>query len=253
MSKNLILILSMVAFVGCGSSSSESKIDIAEYLSRTNMNKDFTHVKKIDGHTINSTYENKLVVEQNLITIEKDSTPNQIITIKPDEIEIKYLSDSNSSKTLKRNINKGDIVSNYTKEYKKEILKIGTQEVGERDTNITEVCILDSFIDNYEKFFFQYTNYDDKHNIMKLKCLTKTIIDTKVDEKYIDRVSYANGVVESKDDISYLFLQKDLGMIATINDDCLISKSPDIIDDTLLGGDKCLEERYEYDLYQPQY
>ena len=131
-------------------------------------------------------------------------------------------------------------------------MKIGSQRVGEKHTKIEEKCTFDSMINRYEKFFFEYINYDEEHNIMKIKCITKKIIDTKIDKEYADSVSYTNSVVESKDDISYVYLQKGLGMIATINDDCLVSKSPDIIDDTL-SPEKCLEERYAYDLYQPEY
>lgn len=251
MNKNLILIVSILAFVGCGSSSSEKKIDIVDYLSRTSMTKDFTHIITVDGHTKNSTYVDDVTVRPNLITIKKDDINSRSMTIIDDKVTIKYF-DSNSTKILKRYINKGDKVSNYIKESKREILKIGTQKVGVRDTNISENCTIDGFIDNYKQFYLEYTNYDDKHNIMKIKCITKTVVDTRVEKEYIDSVSYTNGIVESKDDISYIYLQKDLGVIAEINDDCLASKSPDIIDDTL-DSKKCLGEYYEYNLYQPQY
>ena len=151
-----------------------------------------------------------------------------------------------------RNLAEGDSVSDYIKKDEVETLKIGSQKIGEKYTKVAEKCLLDSIINHYEKFFFEYTNYDDNHNIIKLKCTTKTIVDTKIDATFIDSVSYTNGTVESKDDISYIYLQKDLGVIATINDDCLASKLPDIIDDTL-EPEQCLGERYEYSLYQPQY
>jgi len=253
MNKNLILLLSIVAFYGCGSSSSDKKkIDISDYLPIKSMSKDYTHVTKIDGKLNNQTYTDTIVVESNLITIKEDKNNNTLISIKENEVEIKYLNDGNHTKIMNRKLNKGDEVSTYIKENKTEILKIGSQKIGERLTNVKEKCTLDSFIDRYEKFFFEYINYDDKHNIMKIKCITKTIVNTKIDAKYVDSVSYTNGVVESKDDVSYIYLQKGLGSIAIINDDCLASKLPDVIDDTL-EPEKCLGERYEYDLYQPQY
>jgi len=253
MNKNLILILSIVAFAGCGSSSSdEKKIDIANYLPTTSMSKAYTHVTKIDGKLNNRPYTDTVVVESSLISIKEDAKPSRLITVKADEIEIKYLNDVNHSKVMIRNLNAGDSISNYLKADEVEILKIGSQKIGEKRTKIEEQCTLDSIIDRYEKFFFEYTNYDDKHDIMKIKCITKTVVETKIDAKYIDSVSYTNGVVESKDDISYIYMQKGLGTIATINDDCLSSKLPDVIDDTL-EPEKCLGERYEYNLYQPQY
>ena len=253
MNKNLILILSIVAFAGCGSSSSdEKKIDMSSYLPSTSMSKAFTHVTKIDGKLNNRPYTDTVVVESSLVSIKEDGKLSRLITVKADEIEIKYLNDVNRSKIMTRNLSEGDSVSNYLKKDEVEILKIGSQKIGEKRTKIEETCALDSMVDRYEKFFFEYTNYDDKHNIMKIKCTTKTIVETKIDTKYIDSVSYSNGIVESKEDISYLYLQKGLGVIATINDDCLASKLPDVIDD-MLEPEKCLGERYEYNLYQPQY
>jgi len=253
MNKNLLLLVSIIAFSGCGSSSSGAKkIDISSYLPTTSMSKAYTHVTKIDGNLNNRAYTDTVVVESNLVTIKEDGNLSRLITVNADEIEIKYFKDTKHSKIITRNFNKGDNISNYLKVDEVEILKIGSQKVGEKRTKIEEKCTLDSMINRYEKFFFEYTNYDDKHDIMKIKCITKTVVDTKIDAEYVDSVSYTNGVVESKDDISYIYLQKGLGMIATINDDCLASKLPDVIDDTL-PPEKCLGERYEYNLYQPQY
>jgi len=253
MNKNLILLLSIVAFAGCGSSSSdEKKIDISGYLPSTSMSKAYTHVTKIDGKLNNRPYTDTVVVESSLVSIKEDGKLSRLITVKADEIEIKYLNDVNHSKVMTRNLAEGDNISNYLKKDEVETLKIGSQKIGEKHTRVEEKCVLDSMINRYEKFFFEYTNYDDKHNIMKIKCTTKTVVETKIDAQYVDSVSYTNGIVESKEDFSYIYLQKDLGTIATINDDCLASKLPDVIDDTL-EPEKCLGERYTYDLYQPQY
>jgi hypothetical protein len=253
MNKNLILLLSLVSFIGCGSSSSDTKtMDLASYLPSTSMTKDYTYVTKIDGNLDNFTYSDTVVVESNLLSVKKDGRLNRFITIKTDEVEINYLDDTNSSKIMKRNISEGDVVSNYLKKDEVEVLKVGSQEIGEEQTRIEEECTFDSMTDRYEKYFFEYKNYDNNHDIMIIKCITKTIVETKVDSQYVDSVSYTNGVVESKDDVSYLYLQKGLGTIATINDDCLASILPDVIDDTL-EPEQCLGERYEYNLYEPIY
>jgi len=253
MNKNLLLLMSIIAFSGCGSSgSSAKKIDIANYLPSSSMSKEYTHVTKIDGNLNNRAYTDSVVVESNLVSIKTDGKLSRLITVKTDELEVKYFNDLNRSKIVTRNFHKGDTVSNYLKADELEILKIGSQKIGEKHTKIKEKCIFDSIVERYEKFFFDYTNYDGEHDIMKVKCITKTVVDTKIDAEYVDSVSYTNGVVESKDDISYVYLQKGLGMVASINDDCLVSKLPDVIDDTL-PPEKCLGERYEYNLYQPQY
>jgi len=253
MNKNILLIASIIAFTGCGSSEeSVEKIDIVNYLPSTSMSKAYTHVTKIDGNLNSSAYIDTVVVESNLVSVSKKEKLSRMIIVKADKLEVKYFNDLNRSKIVTRTFKKGDTVSNYLKADEVEILKIGSQKIGEKRTKIEEKCMFDSMVERYEKFFFEYTNYDGEHDIMKIKCITKTVVDTKIDAEYVDSVSYTNGVVESKDDISYLYLQKGLGMIAMINDDCLASKLPDVIDDTL-PPEKCLGERYEYDLYQPQY
>ena len=253
MNKNLLLIGSIIALAGCGSSSSGGKkIDMKSYLPTSSMTKEYTRVRKIDGKLTTHYHKDSVAVNSNSVSIKEDGKLNRLFTIKNDEIDVKYLSDVNHTKVITRKLNKDDTVSDYLKADEVEILKIGSQRVGEKHTKIEEKCTVDSMINRYEKFFFEYINYDDEHDIMKIKCITKKIIETKIDKEYADSVSYTNSVIESKDDISYVYLQKGLGMIATINDDCLASKSPDIIDDTL-SPKKCLDARYEYDLYQPAY
>ena len=253
MNKNLILLLSIVAFAGCGSSSSDTKkIDLADYLPSENMSKAYTNVTKIDGKLDNRPYTNTVVLESNTVSITEDSLLDRRISIKDTTIDVEYIADTNRTKVMTRQLNVGDMVSNYLKRDEVETLKIGSQEIGEQQTKVEEKCTLESIVDRYEKFFFEYTNYDDKHDIMKIKCTTKTVVETKIDEQYVNSVAYTNGIVESKEDISYLYMQKGLGTIATINDDCLASTEPDVIDDTLEAS-KCLGERYEYNLYQPEY
>ena len=252
MNRNLLLLVSSIAFLGCGSSdTSAKKIDIVNYLPSSSMSKVYTHVTKRDGELSNHDHTESVVVESNLISIKEEGALKQLITIKADELEIKSI-DENRSKIIARKVKRGDMLLDHLKEDSVEILRIGSQKIGEKRTKIEEKCRFDSIVDRYEKFFFEYKNYDDEHDIMKIKCTTKTVVDTKIDAEYVDLVSYTNGVVESKDDISYVYLQKGLGVIATINDDCLASKLPDVVDDTL-PPEQCLGERYEYDLYHPQY
>ena len=254
MNKFLTLTLSFFVLIGCGSSGSskENTIDISNYLPSTSMTKEYTTVSKIDGNIESHDYIDTITVESNLITMKKGSSVDSIITIKADEIEFKSVRDMNHTKVMSRNIIKDDVVSNYIKKSELKILKIGMQRIGEERTRIEESCHLDSIVNQYEIFFYNYNNYDSNHNILKIKCITKSIVETTVDAEYIDMVSYKNGTVESKDDISYLYLQKGLGVIATINDDCLASKLPDVVDDTL-NSSECLGERYDYTLYHSQY
>ena len=242
-----------MVFVGCGSSGSKNSIDIAEYLPTKSMSKGYTHITRIEGKSTNRIYTDSVVVEANLIRIKEDENLSRLIRIKGNEVEITYLNDANRTKILKRYFTAGETVSNYIKKDETEILRIGSQKIGEIYTKTEESCVLEGMINNYQKFYFEYTNYDDNHDIMVIQCITKSITETKVDEEYIDSVTYVNGTVESPSDISYLYLQKGLGAIATINDDCIVSTKPDDVVNDTVELSSCLEERYEYTLYQPQY
>jgi len=254
MNKFYIVMLSFFLLNACGSTSSDEKdkVDIANYLPATSMIKQYTNVSKVNGDLDNIEYSQNILVESNLVTIKKGNDFETLITISVDDITFKSIKDTTQSKILKRNIAVGETLSSYVKTSETKLLEIGTQRIGEQSTRTEENCILESILDSYQVFVYQYENYDSKHDILKIKCTSKTSIETKIDLEYIDLVSYTNGVLESKEDISYLYLQEGLGEIARINDDCLVAKLPDILDDTL-DKEQCLGERYHYTLYHTQY
>jgi hypothetical protein len=249
-----LLILSLSLLSGCGGSSNSSNkhVDIANYLDSTSLTKQYTNVHKVNGNIANSEYSHAVLVESNLITIKQDSLLYSLITISMDDINFKLMSEENRTQTFKREVSMGDVVTKFVKNEEIKILNIGSQRVGEESKRIEKECVLDALVDEYEVFFYAYKNYDDAHDILKIKCTSKSFVETKIDREYVDSVSYVDGFVESKENISYEYYQKGLGLIAKIDDDCLVSKLPDIIDDNL-DKRQCLGERYHYTLYHPQY
>jgi hypothetical protein len=255
MNKLWIVLLFSFLLNGCGSSSSggaTSMVDIANYLPKTSMLKQYTNISKVNGDFDSSEYSNNILVESNLVYIKRDNILERIITVLVDEVNFKSINDRNETKTFKREVAIGEEISSSITKSDTKILTVGMQKIGEQSTRMEENCILEALLDEYQISFYTYTNYDSKHDILKIKCLTKTFIETEIDSKYIDLVAYTDGVVESKDDVSYLYLQEGRGEIARINDDCLVSKLPDVIDD-MLDKSQCLGERYNYNLYHPQY
>jgi len=225
---------------------------MANYLPSTSMTKEYTTVSKLNGDINNIEYRQNILVESNLVSIKKANNLETLITISADDINYKSINDVTDTKTLKRHVTMGENIFDYIKQSETKVLEIGSQRIGEQSTRMEESCVLEGILSTYEVFFYSYKNYDSNHNILKIKCSSKTFIETKIDSEYIDLVAYTNGIVESKADIFYLYYQEGLGEIARINDDCLASKLPDIIDDTL-DKSKCLGERYRYNLYHPQY
>jgi len=249
-----LLLLWLFLLSGCGGSSSGSKkhIDIANYLNSTNISKKYSRVYRVNGDLNNSEYIADVLVESNLITIKENGILQTMISVSADEINLKEMLGNSRNKIFKREVAIGDVISTSLYKEKPKILTIGSQRVGEENRRVKEECVLEDLVNSYEIFFYAYKNYDDEHDILKIKCTSKSSLETEIDVEYVDVVSYSNGLIKSKDNISYEYYQKNLGLIAKIDDDCLVSKLPDVIDDTL-DKSECLGERYHYTLYHPQY
>ena len=248
----IIALFFLLSLQGCGSSSSKTKLDLANYLPTVSSQKQYTEVDKVNGSLNNHEEAEDVIVESNLITIKKDNQIDTLITIANDEVLFKLFKDFNKTKKILRHFSKGDEISNSLIKDNTKILMIGSQRIGEENIQVEENCVLDDVVDSYKIFFYEYKNYDDEHDILKIKCTKKSVTETKIDSEFENLVSYQTGTVKSKEDISYFYLQKGLGVIASINDDCLVSKLPDEIDDNL-DASECLGERYYYKLYHPLY
>ena len=239
---------------GCGSDSKSSPvvIDLAEYLPSTSLNKQYTDVLKLNGDLNSTPYVTSILVEPNRIMTKEDTVLKSITTIDNDELDILFIGDINRSKVYKRNISIGDEVSRYKSFDESRELRVGTQVVGEEHIEVVESCTFDSTLNNFEIYFYEYKNYDGQHNIIKFKCVSNKSVNTIIDPEYINTVAYENGLVVSKDNISYVYLQKGLGTIATIDDDCLVDITDNIIDDTA-DESECIGEQYHRVLYYPEY
>jgi len=243
----------MLVVNGCGSESKgSSSIDIAEYLPSRSFNKEYTDVIKLNGKLENRVYMNRIIVEPNKIITKEDTNLKRIVTINSDEINILLIGDINKSKVYKRHVSKKDEIFHYKSSNKIKELNIGVQVVGEEHIEVEESCILDSILDNYQVYFYEYNNYDEQHDIIKLKCTSNKSINTIVNPEYIDSVSYRNGVVTTKDNIYYIYLQKGLGTVAIIDNDCIVDITNNSIDDTA-DEDACIGEQYHYILYHSEY
>ena len=253
MKKYLMTITFMLLMNGCGSQSEGgSSIDISEYLPSMNLNKQYTNIVKSNGDLNSTSYSSTIVVEPNMIMTKEDTVLKKITTINKDEITVMLIGDTNKSKVYKRNIFIGDEVYNYKSVNETRKLSVGRQVVGEEHVEVVESCTFDTILNNYEIYFYEYKNYDGQHDIIKLKCLSTKSVNTMIDAKYVGKVAYKNGLVTSKDNISYVYLQKGLGHIATIDNDCIVDITDNIIDD-IADKSECIGEQYHRILYNPEY
>jgi hypothetical protein len=255
MKKYLLGIVLILVFHGCGSDSKGSSplvIDMAEYLPSMSLNKQYTDVVKLNGDLNSTPYLESIVVEPNRIMTKKDNILKSVTTIDNDELDELLIGDSNRTKIYKRDVSIGDEVSHYKSVDESRELSVGTQVVGEEHIEVVESCTFDSIVDNYEIYFYEYKNYDGEHDIIKLKCVSNKSVNTIIDPEYLNTVAFENGLITSKDNISYVYLQKGLGRVATIDNDCLVDITDNIIDDTA-DESECIGEQYHHILYYPEY
>jgi len=239
---------------GCGSSSSDKPtIDLVEYLPKSSMNKNYVEFKSDNGKNDIWQYTETIMRQPSTITTKIDNVTKQIDKIADEHITRSYFNDQNGSYKLKRNISLGDTIftNNTTNELEK--IMVGTQEVGKRSVLENLSCELEEIIDNYKFGLFEYHNYDGEHNIIKIKCITQRTTKTEIYPEYRELVTLEDGVYESKNDISYIYMQKELGKVATVNEDCIIDATNNIIDD-LAKESKCeIEQQYHHIFYYREY
>jgi len=242
--------LLLVMIVGCGSNKSSNKIDMSEYLPKITT-KDYTEViKPIDIKMTSSEFSENIILGTNKITIEVDGSVKATYTILDDKINIELVGDENQTKTMKRKVSKGNNAIEYVQESQTETLKVGSQVVGEQSIRVEESCeLVDDTIDEFTKYFYVYENSDDEHNIIKLKCTTVKTEITSIEPEFIDDVVYENGTIEFKPNTSYIYLQRGIGVIAEIDDDCVVEKSPKVVIDDTAKPSECIGEQYHYTLY----
>jgi hypothetical protein len=256
MRKISILTLLLIAIVGCGGSSGNrgEKIDMSDYLPKTTT-KEYTQVSKSINNSRMQSFEftENISIEPNMITLKVDNNITSITTVHKDKIAIQDIKDDNRTIIMKREVRIGDKVIEDVRKSVVETLRLGSQIYGDKSIQTEESCILEGRVENFAKYFYLYENYDEEHDIIKLKCsLIKTEI-TSIKPEFVDELNRQNGVVEFKPNTSYIYLQKGIGTIATIDDDCVVEKSPETVIDDMANPVDCIGEQYNYILYHPEY
>jgi len=249
MYKSVLPFTLLFALLGCGSSSSnKNTIDLAEYLPKNSMNKNYTEFKSDK----NRQYTETITRQPSTITTKIDNVTKQIDEIEDENITRRYFDDQNNTYGLKRNISPGDTIFTNDTTNELEKIMVGSQEVGKRSVSENLSCKLEGIIDNYKFNLFEYHNYDGEHNIIKIKCITQATTKIEIYPEYRGVVAYKDGISESKNDISYIYMQKELGKVAMINKDCVIDAANNIIDDSAKESE-CEIEQYHHILYYKEY
>jgi hypothetical protein len=194
----------------------EGSIDLRSYLEKEDITKNYQLINKEVGKALTSQYytENSVVTA---IRVERklEGITTEIIDIRENNLTLTDVSDEgNVVNVFFRNVNLGETLFsaeiNTTK-----LLKIGSTEVGSQTRMGTSTCVLTEQLTEFTKDSHSYTG-----DILKTKCTERTTMTTEVKAEFVGQVNYVNGTEDSVD-ISYLYDKKDVGRIASINDDCI--------------------------------
>jgi len=254
MYKSVLPFILLFALLGCGSSSrNKNTIDLVEYLPKSSMNKEYAEFKSNDGKNNVRQYTETIMRQPSIITTKIDDATKQIDEITDEYITRRHFGDRNDTYKLKRNISPGDTIFTNDTTNELEKIMVGSQEVGNKSVSENLSCKLEEVIDDYKFGLFEYHNYDDEHNIIKIKCIAQATTKTEIYPEYRELVALEDGVYESKNDILYIYMQKDLGRVAMINEDCVIDTANNIIDDSAKESKCKIEQQYHYIFYYKEY
>lgn len=247
MKKNsLYLIPLSVIIIGCGSTESETtndgegSIDLRTYLEKEDISKNYQLNNKAIGQTLTNQYYTEVsTVSETKVERKLEGIINSIVNIEEKKLtNVDIADDGNISISSYRNVDIGDTLFstdiNITK-----TLKVGTQEVGTQEQIGTNSCKLIEQLDGFTKGSNTYSG-----NILKVGCTETTTITTKVKDEFLGTVSYVNGTEDSVD-TSYYYNKENIGLVASINDDCT-PINLGYPDDTIECGDDNKSYSYIY-------
>lgn len=228
--------------IGCGSTENntsidgEGAIDLRTYLEAEDVTKNYKIEDKVVGQTLTNQYYTEVTaVSDTKIERTLEEITDSVVNIEDKNLtNIDVSDDGNITIGYYRNVDVGDTLFS-TDINSTQILKVGSQEVGQTEQLGSNVCQLEEQLDGFTKGSNIYTG-----DILKLKCTKKTTITTSVKDEFIGTVSYVNGTEDSVD-ISYTYYKKGLGLIVSTNDDC-IPTNMNYPDDTI----ECTEDREGY-------
>ena len=211
-----------ILILGCGttddttSNDGEGSIDLRTYFEKEDITKNY----QLNNKAVGQALTNQFYTEVSTVTATKIERKIEGITDSTVNIEEKRLTnidvsdEGNINISYHRNVDMGDTL--YTRDINStQVLTVGSQEVGTQEKLGTDSCKLEEALNGFTQASNTYTG-----DILKIKCSQETMITTKIKDEFIGTVSYVNGTEDSVD-IYYSYYKKDIGLITSINDNCI--------------------------------
>jgi len=241
----ITLALVAVLFSACGSSSDDTKnndgkgaIDLAEYFPSKTMNKIFSQEILAGGNS--STH-----AEYQQIEVTKDSVITTIDTVVTEKVIFSDTNitttdfESNRTDTMYRHVDLKDTL------FSDKLNSLDETDLGKITTNLEINCKLKSKESKFEKGAHSYSG-----DLLKIECIVDGTMIYDVKPSLLSVVSSdLNGSHDIYNE-SYFYIQKDLGVVAEINDDCITAKNLPFVDDRKKDAE-CIETAHTYKYYLP--
>ncbi|CAA6807257.1 MAG: Unknown protein [uncultured Sulfurovum sp.] len=241
--KYISLTLAIVLFTACGGSSSskvagEGSIDLKAYYPNASMTKTFLPV---ENGLNKSTHDEVITVNGQTITTEVNSVIIENMVFTDKNITTTTTEGTSTDTSLSyRHVDLGDtIISHSFKSTKPD-------ELGEITTNFELVCKLKSKEEKYTSNGNEYSG-----DLLKIECIKEgeVIYDIKpalLASEFVNTDLNGSHIIYNQ---SYIYLKKDWGEVARIDDDCIPKDKPnEAINDK---SSQCEKENSYYEFYLP--
>ncbi|CAA6809191.1 MAG: Unknown protein [uncultured Sulfurovum sp.] len=248
---SLALMTLPLLFSACGgssSSSSDSKndgkgsIDFKEYFPIKDMSKLFITTQR-DGDDIQrSSYSEVINVNGNAISTTVNTKLIEKVVFTDTNITTTDTEDDETTvNSIFRNIDLGDTLFTQKQE------STESNDLGTINTSLNYTCILKSKEEKFEKGDNLYSG-----DLLKIECVAQGNVIYDIKQTILDAgaATDLNGT-HTIYDTSYIYLKKELGLVAFINDDCITNaKLPFLINDNAKTT-ACIKQKYDYEFYIP--
>jgi len=249
--KYISLLVATVLLTACGGSSSSSSqnngegaIDLSEYFPNKSMTKTFITVDRgiDDDRADKSHYDEIIEVSGNTITTTENTEVVERVVFSDKNITTTNIDDGQTEvDSMFRHVDLGDILVSEKRN------STESNDLGIITTTLNYTCKVKSKEEKFEQDDNVYTG-----DLLKIECVSEGEVIYDIKQAILDAGagSDLNGS-HAIYDTSYVYLKKDLGEVAYINDDCITNeKLPMVINDRANKAE-CVKEQYQYEFYLP--
>jgi hypothetical protein len=245
----LSLTLAAILLTACGGGSSSSSnndgkgsIDLHAYYPNVSMTKTFISTERYGDDIDKSHYDEIINVNGETITYTVDTKVVEKVVFTDRNITSTSIDDNKTEvSSMFRHVDLGDTIFSQKMNFNE------SNDLGQITTALTQTCKLKSKEEKFEKSDNVYTG-----DLLKIECIVDGEVVYDVKQTILDAgVALDLNGTHAIYDKSYIYLQKDLGEVAFINDDCVTNKKLPMVVNDKAESKECKKIQYDYEFYIP--